>query len=141
MATGAVLAVVVRVAMFDHESTDYKFFVKGWYEFISTHGGFGALKYSFADYNVPYLYLIAALTYLPIPALIGVKIISVVFDLVLAYFTYRVVALRHTGRRFAGAGCPQRAVPPHRGDQQRDVGTGRLALRRVRPRRRVLPPA
>ncbi|WP_328767176.1 glycosyltransferase 87 family protein [Streptomyces sp. NBC_00286] len=99
VATGAVLAVVVRVAMFDHESTDYKFFVKGWYEFISTHGGFGALKYSFADYNVPYLYLIAALTYLPIPALIGVKIISVVFDLVLAYFTYRVVALRHTGRR------------------------------------------
>ncbi|MFI1488602.1 glycosyltransferase 87 family protein [Streptomyces sp. NPDC020747] len=95
-----VLAVVVRVAMFDHESTDYKFFVKGWYEFISTHGGFGALKYSFADYNVPYLYLLAALTYLPVPALIGVKIISVVFDLVLAYFTYRIVALRHTGLRW-----------------------------------------
>ncbi|MGP4005850.1 glycosyltransferase 87 family protein [Streptomyces sp. 4N124] len=99
VAAATMLAVVVRVAMFDHESTDYKFFVKDWYEFISAHGGFGALKYSFADYNVPYLYLIAALTYLPIPALIGVKIISVVFDLVLAYFTYRIVALRHTGRR------------------------------------------
>ncbi|NGO10728.1 DUF2029 domain-containing protein [Streptomyces sp. HC44] len=97
--TAVVLAVVARVAMFDHESTDFKFFVKGWYEFISTHGGFGALKYNFADYNVPYLYLIAALTYLPIPALIGIKVISVVFDLILAYFTYRIVALRHTGRR------------------------------------------
>ncbi|MFC4468751.1 glycosyltransferase 87 family protein [Streptomyces xiangluensis] len=97
--TAVVLALVARVAMFDHESTDYKFFVKGWYEFISTHGGFGALKYSFADYNVPYLYLIAALTYLPTPALTGIKIISVAFDLLLAYFTYRIVALRHTGRR------------------------------------------
>jgi Gpi18-like mannosyltransferase len=99
VAAAIVLAVMARFAMFDHESTDYKTFVKGWYEFISTHGGFGALKYSFADYNVPYLYLIAALTYLPMPALTGIKIISVAFDLLLAYFTHRIVALRHTGRR------------------------------------------
>jgi Gpi18-like mannosyltransferase len=98
VAAGVVAAVVVRVAMFDHESSDYQFFIKDWYEFISTHGGFGALKYDFSDYNVPYLYLIALLTYLPIPALAGIKIISVAFDLVLAYFTYRIVALRHIGR-------------------------------------------
>jgi Gpi18-like mannosyltransferase len=97
-AAAVVAAVATRVAMFDHESSDYQFFIKDWYEFISTHGGFGALKYDFSDYNVPYLYLIALLTYLPIPALAGVKIISVVFDLVLAYFTYRIVALRHIGR-------------------------------------------
>ncbi|MGP3961853.1 glycosyltransferase 87 family protein [Nonomuraea sp. 3N208] len=98
VAAAAVIAVMVRVAMFDHESFDYKFFVKSWYDFISTHGGFGALKHRFADYNVPYLYLIALLTYLPIPPLAGIKIISVAFDLVLAYFTYRIVALRHIGR-------------------------------------------
>ena len=99
MAAAAAIAVAARLAMFSYESFDYEVFLKSWYEFISTHGGFGAFKYSFSDYNVPYLYLIALLTYLPIPALIGVKILSVVFDLVLAYFTYRIVALRHTGRR------------------------------------------
>lgn len=99
MAAAVVAAVVARVAMFAHESSDYQFFIKDWYDFISTHGGFGALKYDFSDYNVPYLYLITLLTCLPIPALVGIKIISVVFDLVLAYFTYRIVALRHTGLR------------------------------------------
>ncbi|MFD9895186.1 hypothetical protein ACFWY9_38090 [Amycolatopsis sp. NPDC059027] len=97
VAAAVVLAIAARVALFDHESFDYKVFFKNWYEFISTHGGFGALKYRFSDYNVPYLYLITILTYPPIPALAGIKIISVFFDLVLAYFTYRIVALRHPG--------------------------------------------
>jgi Gpi18-like mannosyltransferase len=101
VAAAVVIAVVARVAMFGHESFDYKSFVKSWYDFISTHGGFGALKHRFADYNVPYLYLITLLTYLPIPPLAGIKIISVAFDLALAYFTYRIVALRHIGRWFA----------------------------------------
>jgi Gpi18-like mannosyltransferase len=93
-----VAAVVARVAMFGHESSDYQFFIKDWYDFIATHGGFGALEHDFADYNVPYLYLITLLTYLPIPPLVGIKLISLVFDLVLAYFTYRIVALRHDDR-------------------------------------------
>jgi Gpi18-like mannosyltransferase len=98
VAAAAAIAVAARLAMFSYESFDYEVFLKSWYEFISTHGGFGAFKYSFSDYNVPYLYLIALLTYLPIPALAGIKIISVAFDVVLAYFTYRIVALHHTGR-------------------------------------------
>jgi Gpi18-like mannosyltransferase len=94
----AVIAVGARLAMFGYESFDYEVFLKSWYDFISTHGGFAAFKHSFSDYNVPYLYLIALLTYLPVPALAGIKIISVAFDLVLAYFTYRIVALHHIGR-------------------------------------------
>jgi hypothetical protein len=100
VAIGVVTAVVARVALFGHESFDYRFFFEDWYEFISTHGGFSALEHDFSDYNVPYLYLITLLTYLPIPALAGIKLISVAFDLVLAYFTYRIVALRHPGSRW-----------------------------------------
>lgn len=97
VAAAVVAAIVARAVMFGHESSDYQLFIKGWYDFIATHGGFGALRYDFSDYNVPYLYLITVLTYLPVPALVGIKLISVVFDLVLAYFTYRIVGLRHTG--------------------------------------------
>jgi Gpi18-like mannosyltransferase len=100
VAAGVVIAIAARVALFGHESFDYRVFFKDWYEFISTHGGFSALKHDFSDYNVPYLYLITLLTYLPIPALAGIKLISVAFDLVLAYFTYRIVGLRHPGSRF-----------------------------------------
>jgi Gpi18-like mannosyltransferase len=90
-------AVAVRVAMFRYQSMDYLTSLSRWYEFIAGNGGFRALRYEFANYNVPYLYLLAALTYLPIPALTGIKLISVAFDLLLAYFVYRIVNLRYPG--------------------------------------------
>ncbi|SEP39520.1 glycosyltransferase 87 family protein [Amycolatopsis saalfeldensis] len=99
----AVAAVVVlgglavRTAFFSYTSGDYRAFVSQWYEFIKQNGGFSALKYTFANYNTPYLYLLAILTHIPVPALYGVKAISVLFDLVLAFFTYRIVALRYPG--------------------------------------------
>ncbi len=88
------IALTVRATMFDYHSADYVMFLKPWYDHISTNGGYHALRADFSDYNVPYLYLMTLLTYLPVPALAGIKIISVLFDLLLAFFTYRIVQLR-----------------------------------------------
>ncbi len=41
------------------------------------------------------MYLLALLTYTPLGPLLGIKIISVSFDLVLGYFSYRIVRLRY----------------------------------------------
>jgi Gpi18-like mannosyltransferase len=90
-----VAALAVRSVFFGYESGDYRSYFGPWYEFIASHGGFSALKYDFSNYNVPYLYLVAALTYLPIPQLVALKLIPVVFDLVLGFFAYRIVALRY----------------------------------------------
>jgi Gpi18-like mannosyltransferase len=90
-------ALLVRLTFVSFRSGDYDAFVSQWYEFIAQHGGFAALKYDFANYNVPYLYLLAVLTYTPVPMLYAIKLISVVFDLVLAFFAYRIVALRRPG--------------------------------------------
>jgi Gpi18-like mannosyltransferase len=91
-----IVALAARAAMYRYQSGDYNFFVHRWYTYIDTNGGFRALKNtSFADYNVPYLYLLAILTYLPVPALVGVKAISIAFDLVLAFFVHRIVAERY----------------------------------------------
>jgi len=101
-----VVAVVVRVSLYDFQSGDYRAFFGQWYTFIKSNGGFAALRYQFADYNVPYLYLIALLTYLPVPVLAGVKTISVLGDLLLAFYVYRLVALRYPRgwTAFAAAG-------------------------------------
>lgn len=99
----AVIAVVVLAALavrsvfFGYQSGDYRIFFGPWYDYIAGNGGFLALKQTFSNYNVPYLYLVAALTYLPVPAMIGLKLISVIFDLVLGYFAYRIVSLRYPG--------------------------------------------
>jgi Gpi18-like mannosyltransferase len=96
MAAIVLLALAARLPMYHYRSLDYNFFVHSWYQYIDANGGFRALKNtSFADYNVPYLYLLAILTYIPVPALAGVKALSFIFDLLLAFFVHRIVAERY----------------------------------------------
>jgi Gpi18-like mannosyltransferase len=90
-----VLALVLRVSLYHIETSDYTFFVSQWYDYIQTHNGFAALRYEFANYNVPYLYLIAILTYLPIPKLVALKSLSVAFDLVLGLFSYLIISIKY----------------------------------------------
>lgn len=95
----ALLAVVlvalgVRVLFLDRVSQDYTAFLSPWYDTLKAGGGFAAVGTEVANYNPPYLYLLAAVTYLPIPKIVAVKSISIVFDLVLAGFAAAVVRER-----------------------------------------------
>ncbi len=99
------LAIALRVSLYHVETSDYTVFVSQWYAYIQIHGGFAALKDNFSNYNTPYLTLLALTTYLPIPELIAIKTLSVVFDGVLALFVYLLLRLKY-GRglaTFAGA--------------------------------------
>jgi len=86
-----ILAVVVRIFLFNYESFDYMDFLSPWYDFIKSNGGFAALKYEFSNYSPAYLYLLAICTYLPIPKLYAIKMISILFDFLAAYFVYMIV--------------------------------------------------
>ncbi|MEU2288613.1 glycosyltransferase 87 family protein [Streptomyces sp. NPDC013178] len=91
--TTVVAALSTRVLLMPDESGDYLTFLDPWYRHIASQGGFRALaEPGFSDYNVPYLYVLSALTYLPLPALTGIKCVSILFDLVLAYYTFRIVS-------------------------------------------------
>ncbi|MEV7021714.1 hypothetical protein [Kitasatospora sp. NPDC093558] len=99
--TAAIVAagLLVRALMRHWESLDFGVFLLRWYQTMEHNGGFHALRdSSFADYNVPYLYLMAALTYLPVSPLAGIKAVSIAFDLLQSYFVFRIVALRHPRR-------------------------------------------
>ncbi len=89
------LALVLRASLYHIETSDYTVFVSQWYDYIKNHGGFAALKDNFSNYNPPYLYLLAITTYLPVPKLIAIKTISVVFDVVLSIFTYLLLSLKY----------------------------------------------
>jgi Gpi18-like mannosyltransferase len=102
----ATVAILVRMFLLPGESWDFENFLQPWYWHIVSHGGFHALADpSFSDYNVPYLYLMAALTYLPLSSLVAIKWISVLFDLALAYYTFRTVSLFRPTRRWAALGA------------------------------------
>ena len=84
-------AIVLRVSLYNVQTTDYTFFLSSWYDFIKNNGGFAAFKSNFSNYNVPYLYLLALTTYLPISKLVAIKTLSILFDAVLALFTYLIL--------------------------------------------------
>src|ERR1019366_667035 len=89
-----IAAIVLRIWLFQIQTSDYTFFLSQWYDFIKNNGGFAAFKTNFSNYNVPYLYLLALTTYLPISKLIAIKTLSALFDGLLALFTYLILKLR-----------------------------------------------
>lgn len=93
------LALWLRKSLLPWISIDMTTFYLPWYNFILSHGGFHALKFNFADLNVPYLYLIVIATHFPFSAVTNLKLISVTFDLVLAGFTFLFVRKAY-GRTF-----------------------------------------
>jgi Gpi18-like mannosyltransferase len=87
----AVSALAIRLTVFDFETHDYTLFLEPWYNFLVEWGRFSALEYEFYDYTPPYLYLIALATFLPLKPIYSIKLISIVFEALLAVLTYRLV--------------------------------------------------
>lgn len=78
------VALYLRLLCLDQQTHDYQTFLAQWAAFFRDNGGFAALKEPVGDYNVPYLYFLAAISYLPIPDLYFIKLLSILFDLLLS---------------------------------------------------------
>ena len=77
-------AFVLRGLCFSHVTLDYVNFLSQWVEYFRANGGFAALGEPIGNYNVPYMYFLAAFSYLGINDLYLIKLLSVFFDIVLA---------------------------------------------------------
>lgn len=95
-----VIALAVRFPMLSHETYDYRDFLSPWVQFFRDNGGFFALRQPLGDYNVPYLYFLAFFSYLPVSELYLIKMLSLVFDLLLA-FTGARLTRRVCGEAYA----------------------------------------
>ena len=78
-------AMYLRLLCLDHRTHDYDTFLAKWAAFFRDNGGFSAIKLPVGDYNAPYLYFLAAISYLPIPDLYLIKSFSILFDVLLAW--------------------------------------------------------
>jgi Gpi18-like mannosyltransferase len=92
---------VVRWQFVDFQSGDYRAFLDRWYAYLAENGGFAVLKDgSFSNYNTPYLALLAVTTYLPVPQIVAIKASSVIFDVALAAFAYKIIGALRPGARW-----------------------------------------
>lgn len=94
---------IARFAMLGHESRDYQVFLSDWLAQMRDASGWSALKMDIGDYNMPYLYLLFALAKLTKFDLYYIKLFSIVFDLLAAWFAARLVQRKHPDARTAFA--------------------------------------
>lgn len=91
-------AMLIRGFYFDVQSDDYTTFLAPWTQFFRDNGGFKALAFFPGNYNPPYMYFLAAFSYFGISELYLIKLLSVLFDVLLAYGCMKLLSL-YTGSK------------------------------------------
>ncbi len=77
------VALVVRIALFNQITADYTSFLREWVNVFKAEG-FSAITKEIGDYNLPYQYILAVIAKVPINPLYQIKLVSVTFDFALA---------------------------------------------------------
>ena len=80
----SIIAVVIRFQAIDYESGDFTYFLDPWMKELKANGGISGIANYSGDYNAPYVTLLALLTYINIPHIYTIKILSIIFDFALA---------------------------------------------------------
>ncbi len=96
-------ALVLRFCCMDHVTYDYRDFLAPWCAFFRDNGGFGAIRLPVGNYNVPDLYFLAAISYLPARDLYLIKLFSIFFDLLLAIAAFRLAGQVYPEKKAAPA--------------------------------------
>jgi Gpi18-like mannosyltransferase len=92
------LAVLARWAGGREKTNDMNIFFQ-WYNQLKAAGGWRGLDQPIGNYNAPFSYLLVLVMHLPGPLILKMKAVFVTGDVVLAFFTYRITALRWPASR------------------------------------------
>ena len=85
-------AFLPRLLALRYETLDYQNFLAHWVDFYRQNGGFRALGRPVGNYNIPYLYFLALFSYSKIKDLYLIKLLSIFFDVLLAWGGMRLVS-------------------------------------------------
>lgn len=90
----------LRLVCFDHETLDYIDWVSRWIGYFREGGAWHTLGEELwaCNYNVPYLYALAVISQLGLPDLYLVKLLSILFDVLLAWGSLRLLSCICTDR-------------------------------------------
>lgn len=84
------VSMLVRLVLIKVETFDYVYFLNPWITHLSEKG-LAALGDNFSNYNTPYLVLLWLVSHLPFSHVVDIKLISIFFDLLLAFAVYLTV--------------------------------------------------
>ncbi len=97
-----IISALIRISLRNFTTDDATVYLLPWYDSIKSNGGIFGLSTPIegCNYNFPYQFLIAIMTYLPIKPLFAYKFLSCLFDYLLsavvAYFVYDISTTNKT---------------------------------------------
>ncbi len=74
------VGLALRFRGFPFESVDYQQCLSTWFDQLKAIGNISALSAYPGDYNYPYIAILYFLTFLPLPSIYAIKMVSVLFD-------------------------------------------------------------
>ena len=86
-----IAAMLLRYFCMDYETLDYQNFLTRWVAMLSEQGGLHGLRWNIGNYNIPYLFFLSLFTYIDAPDLYLIKLLSIFFDILLAWAVMRLV--------------------------------------------------
>jgi len=92
--TAVAALLIVRGALFYFQSWDYLNFLSGWISDYRSMSFSEALGTNVGNYNPPYMYILNMISSIGGSDLYLIKSVSVVFDILLAYFVMKIVSLK-----------------------------------------------
>lgn len=85
------ISLFARIAVIDFVSGDYYACLEPWFYQLKNNGGLSALKLNIGNYNLPYLTILALLTYLPVEPIVSIKMVSIICDYICALAVLKIV--------------------------------------------------
>jgi len=90
-----ITGIIIKALMLSVKVGDYVCFLEPWMNFIKSHDYFSSLKHSFYNYTPSYIYFLIGITKFGLNPLYSVKLFSIFFEYVLAYFIGKSIAERY----------------------------------------------
>lgn len=95
-----ILGLLSKFALIGIKTGDYGAYLEPWMNFIKTHGYERSLKFGFYDYTPSYIYILIAIVKLGLNPLFSVKIVSVFFEYLMAFFVGKIATLKFKSNLF-----------------------------------------
>lgn len=86
-------ALYLRTGFFENKTMDHQYHLDIWLQHFQENGGFSALRNPVGNYNLPYLYFVAAASYFS-SSFIVLKFLALPFEFLAAIFAFKITALK-----------------------------------------------
>lgn len=94
------LGIALKLTLFPVRLGDYNVYLEPWVNFIKSHGYFNSLQYDFYNYTPPYIFILIVIAKLGFSPLYSIKIVSVIFEYILAYYIGKIIYLKYLDKKW-----------------------------------------